>query len=127
MKTIIFNNKKTIQCCDETLCYPSNSANVRNYIEVWLPESAMTFEEFEALCKDESLTANIKIQTKGEGNPESSFDLYDYPTEIGKKEYEIHDFSAGTTTKEMRLFARLEQLTYIERKLKELGLLETQK
>ena len=46
------------------------------------------------------------------------------PTQPGSSGLEAEDRPAtGETTQEMRLFARMEQLTFIERKLAELGLM----
>ena len=45
------------------------------------------------------------------------------PAEIAKKRVALYDNQTGRPTEEMRLYARMEQLTYTEQKLAELGLM----
>ena len=51
------------------------------------------------------------------------FEGYTLPVEIAKKLHTTYDANTGETITETRLFARMEQLTFIERKLVELGLM----
>ena len=83
---------------------------------------AMSFDEFEALCKNSAAMASVHIQM-ADGAGVAAFDGYTVPAEIAKKRFEQHNPATGETTQEMRLFARMEQLTFIERKLAELGLM----
>ena len=122
MKKLICANQAPYDVCEETVCYPSGSANARNYLELWLPQDAMSFDEFEALCKNSAAMASVHIQT-ADGAGVAAFDGYTVPAEIAKKRFEQHNPATGETTQEMRLFARMEQLTFIERKLAELGLM----
>ena len=41
MKKLICANQATYDVCEETVCYPSGSANARNYLELWLPQDAV--------------------------------------------------------------------------------------
>ena len=122
MKKMKCANGKTYDVCNETVCFPSGSANVRNVMELWMPESAMTFDEFEALCKDGQAMGKVYLMDAS-GAEIAAFEHYDMPAEIAKKRFETYDPLTGQTAGEMRLFARMEQLTYTERKLAELGLM----
>ena len=62
MKQLICANEATYEVCNETVCFPSGSANVRNVLELWMPESAMAFDEFEALCKDGQAMQRIVLK-----------------------------------------------------------------
>lgn len=122
MKKIKCANGKAYDVFDDTLCYPSGNTNVRNFLELWMPESVMSFDEFEELCKDEQAMSKVYLM-KDDESEIAAFEHYDMPIEIAKKRFEAYDPSTGHSTSEMRLFARMEQLTYTEQKLKELGLM----
>ena len=62
MKKLICANQATYDVCEETVCYPSGSANARNYLELWLPQDAMSFDEFEALCKNSAAMASVALK-----------------------------------------------------------------
>lgn len=83
MKKLICANQATYDVCEETVCYPSGSANARNYLELWLPQDAMSFDEFEALCKNSAAMASVHIQT-ADGAGVAAFDGYTVPAEIAK-------------------------------------------
>lgn len=63
MKKLICANQATYDVCEETVCYPSGSANARNYLELWLPQDAMSFDEFEALCKNSAAMAALFLHS----------------------------------------------------------------
>ena len=122
MKKLICANQATYDVCEETVCYPSGSANARNYLELWLPQDAMSFDEFEALCKNSAAMASVHIQT-ADGAGVAAFDGYTVPAEIAKKRVALYNNQTGRPAEEVRLYARMEQLTYTEQKLAELGLM----
>lgn len=127
MKQLICANEATYEVCNETVCYPSGSMNVRNHLELWLPEKTMTFNQFEALCKNTEAMQRIVLKEPKPGKEdeyfEAVFEGYTLPVEIAKKLHTAYDANTGETITETRLFARMEQLTFIERKLAELGLM----
>lgn len=89
MKQLICANEATYEVCNETVCFPSGSANVRNVLELWMPESAMAFDEFEALCKDGQAMQRIVLKEPKPGKEdeyfEAVFEGYTLPVEIAKK------------------------------------------
>lgn len=122
MQKLICGNGNTYEVHDETVCCPSGSANVRNYFEIYMPEKTMTFNQFEALCKNEEAMDTLQLQDM-EGDEILALSHYTVPAEIAKKRVALYDNQTGKTTEEVRLYARMEQLTYIEQKLAELGLM----
>ena len=127
MQKLICGNGNTYEVHDETVCCPSGSANVRNYFEIYMPEKTMTFNQFEALCKNTDAMQHITVKEPKPDKPDEYFEAvftgYTLPVEIAKKLHQTYDASTGETISETRLFARMEQLTFIERKLAELGLM----
>ena len=83
MKKLICANQATYNVCEETVCYPSGSANARNYLELWLPQDAMSFDEFEALCKNSAAMASVHIQT-ADGAGVAAFDATPCPPKLPK-------------------------------------------
>ena len=122
MQKLIYGNGNTYEVHDETVCCPSGSANVRNYFEIYMPEKTMTFNQFEALCKNEEAMDTLRLQNM-EGDEILALSHYTVPAEIAKKRVTLYANQTGKTTEEVRLYARMEQLTYIEQKLAELGLM----
>ena len=122
MKQLICANEATYEVCNETVCFPSGSANVRNVLELWMPESAMAFDEFEALCKNEEAMGTLRLQSM-QGDEMLALSHYTVPAEIAKKRVALYDNQTGRPTEEMRLYARMEQLTYTEQQLARLGLM----
>lgn len=122
MQKLKCGNGSVYEVCDETVCYPSGNANVRNHMDIYMPEDAMTFDEFEALCKNETAMDELHLMNM-EGSEIAAFEHYNVPAEIAKKRFQIYNNQTGQVTEEMRLYAKMEQLTYIEQKLKELGLI----
>lgn len=127
MKQLICANEATYEVCNETVCYPSGDINVRSFVEIWMPEKAMTFNQFEALCKNTDAMQHLTVKEPKLDKPDEYFEAvftgYTLPVEIAKKLHQTYDASTGETISETRLFARMEQLTFIERKLAELGLM----
>ncbi len=125
MKQLICANEATYEVCNETVCYPSGDINVRSFVEIWMPEKAMTFNQFEALCKNTDAMQHITVKSPNRINRMSILRLCSQATpcrwKSPKKLHQTYDASTGETISETRLFARMEQLTFIERKLAELG------
>ena len=122
MKKLICGNGNTYEVHDETVCCPSGSANVRNYFEIYMPEKTMTFNQFEALCKNEEAMDTLRLQDM-EGDEILALSHYTVPAEIAKKRVALYNNQTGRPAEEVRLYARMEQLTYTEQKLAELGLM----
>lgn len=122
MRKLICGNGNSYEVYNETVCCPSESANVRNYFEIYMPEKTMTFNQFEALCKNEEAMDTLHLQN-AENKELLALSHYTVPAEIAKKRVTLYDKQTGKPTEEVRLYARMEQLTYIEQKLAELGLM----
>lgn len=120
---IKFSNNKEYTVCStgdySTRVIPSNNPNIRSRMYVYMTMDTMTFEEFINLFADE---ANLETITfKGE-TFENMYENYTVVQSVGKELVTEVDFITGEAISEYRLVAKLEQLTYIEQKLKELGL-----
>ena len=120
---IKFSNNKEYPVCSTgdycTRVIPSSNPNVRSQMYVYMAEDTMALDEFIALFADE---ANLeRITFKGE-TFENVYENYTVVQSVGKELITEVDFTTGETISEYRLVAKLEQLTYIEQKLKELGL-----
>ena len=122
MQKLICGNGNTYEVHDETVCCPSGSANVRNYFEIYMPEKTMTFNQFEALCKNEEAMDTLRLQDM-EGDEILALSHYTVPAEIAKKRVALYNNQTGRPAEEVRLYARMEQLAYTEQKLAELGLM----
>lgn len=79
---------------DETVCCPSGSANVRNYFEIYMPEKTMTFNQFEALCKNEEAMDTLRLQDM-EGDEILALSHYTVPAEIAKKRVALYNNQTG--------------------------------
>lgn len=124
---IIFGGKE-YAALDNTTVYPSGSANTRSRMEVHMAEDAMELDAFVALMSNEANTMNIRLV--GYHEDETAGVVVDYDTaytyfvvvsEVGKKRVDAVDNATGAVASEFHLVAVLEQLTYIEQKLHELG------
>ena len=120
---IKFSNNKEYPVCStgdySTRVIPSNNPNIRSQMYVYMTMDTMTFEEFITLFADE---VNLETITfKGE-TFENMYENYTVVQSVGKELVTEVDFTTGEVISEYRLVAKLEQLTYIEQKLKELGL-----
>ena len=82
----------------------------------------MTFNQFEALCKNEEAMDTLRLQNM-EGDEILALSHYTVPAEIAKKRVTLYANQTGKTTEEVRLYARMEQLTYTEQQLARLGLM----
>ena len=122
MRKLICGNGNSYEVYNETVCCPSESANVRNYFEIYMPEKTMTFNQFEALCKNEEAMDTLRLQDM-EGDEILALSHYTVPAEIAKKRVALYNNQTGRPAEEVRLYARMEQLTYTEQKLAELGLM----
>lgn len=124
MIKITLKNGKEYEVLDSTLVYPSGTSSVRSKIEIHLDESAMTLAELEKIFIDETATDEIRItKTREDGVVEYDNIYYHYcvVSSIGKKIVSSVSNSTGEVTEKMRLSVVLEQRTYIEQKLYELG------
>lgn len=120
---IKFSNNKEYSVCSTgdycTRVIPSSNPNMRSQMYIYMPMDTMTLEEFITLFADE---ANLETITfKGE-TFENVYENYTVVQSVGKELITEVDFTTGEAISEYRLVAKLEQLTYIEQKLKELGI-----
>lgn len=124
MIKITLKNGKEYEVLDSTLVYPSGMSSVRSKIEIYLDESAMTLAELEKIFIDETATDEIRItKTREDGVVEYDNIYYHYCviSSVGKKIVSSVSNSTGEVTEKMCLSVVLEQRTYIEQKLYELG------
>lgn len=99
-------------------------SSVRNKMEIHLDESAMTLTELEKAFTDEKATDEIRVtKTREDETVEYDNMYYHYciASSIGKKIISSVSNSTGEVTEKMCLSVFLEQRTYIEQKLYELG------
>ena len=121
MLTITLANGKTYPVLQNTAVYPSGSSALRSYMEIYLEETAMTSTAFEKLFTAPENTAEIHI-VNDEGGSDIGYFNYSIVANIGKKRISHTYLTTGETTESMALYARLEQLTYIEQQLAKLGI-----
>lgn len=124
MIKITLKNGKEYEVLDSTLVYPSGMSSVRNKMEIHLDESSMTLTELEKIFTDEKATDEIRVtKTREDGVVEYDNIYYHYciASSIGKKIISSVSNSTGEVTEKMCLSVVLEQRTYIEQKLYELG------
>ena len=126
MLEIIFNEGNSYEALNDTTVYPSGSSMVRSYMEIHLPEDAMTIEAFESILTNEYKAKRITLKKTNDDGDVLFEDVYSnfiYNAEVGKKTYEKIDTATGQTVTEKHLVARQEQYTFIEQKLHDLGIL----
>ena len=124
MIKITLKDGKEYEVLDSTLVYPSGMSSVRSKIEIYLDESAMTLAELEKIFTDETATDEIRVtKTREDGDVEYDNIYYHYCviSSVGKKIVSSVSNSTGEVTEKMCLSVVLEQRTYIEQKLYELG------
>lgn len=124
MIKITLKNGKEYEVLDSTLVYPSGMSSVRNKMEIHLDESSMTLAELEKIFTDEKATDEIRVtKTREDETVEYDNMYYHYciASSIGKKIISSVSNSTGEVTEKMCLSVVLEQRTYIEQKLYELG------
>lgn len=126
MLKITLENGSAYEALHETACYPSVSTTARSYLEVHMSADAMTLDEFYELMTDSEATKKITLQNIDAEDPKKEYtNIYadfTYPRSIGKQCVTKVNYATGEPVEEVHLVATLEQLTYTERKLKELGL-----
>lgn len=132
-KTVTFADGTVRDILDSTTVYPSGDPNQRSYMTLHMAESSMTLDSFEALVNTESKTKRMTFHTvleitDDEGNVtehETSevFSNFIHVASVSKEDYTEIDTTTGQAVTVKHLIARLEQLTYIEQKLHELGVL----
>lgn len=117
MLKIKLANNNEYEVLENTAIYLSYGAG-RNRMEIHMDVDAMTVEEFEGLFT-EANTAEIHLL-----NGESDMAYFDYSiiASIGKKRVSSASTSTGEVSSALELVVELEQLTYIEKQLKALGI-----
>lgn len=123
MLQLKMKNGGVIPVVQPTAAYPSYSANQRNYLEIHVADDEMTFDEFYALVTNLAATEKMLLINDDPENPYTNvYEYYTEATEVSRKKITSFSISTGAPIEETHLVARMEQLTYTERKLKELGL-----
>ena len=123
MLQITMKNGEVIPVIRPTAAYPSYSASQRSYLEIHVADDEMTFDEFYTLVTNNAATEKMLLTDDDPKNPYTNvYEYYTEATEVARKKITNFDLSTGAPIEETHLVARLEQLTYTERKLKELGL-----
>ena len=127
MLKVTLKNGNEYELLEDTTVYPSGSPNARSRMEIHMGEDAMTAAEFETAFMDEAATAEIRLtKTTDEDDPKIVFDTvyqhYCLVTSIGKKLVSTTSHETGETTEVMCLYVTLEQRTYVEQKLYEMGI-----
>lgn len=126
MIKVTLKNGKEYEVLEPTTVYPSGLPNIRSKMEIYIDESAMTLEALEKVFSDESVTDEIRItKTKDDDGSVAYEYLYQHyciVTGIGKKLISTTSHETGETTETMCLYVTLEQRTYIEQKLYEMGI-----
>lgn len=124
MLKITLKNGKEYTALDSTAVYPSGNPSTRSRMEIHLPEDAMPVDTFAAIFADENATSEIRVtKTREDKTVEYDNMYYHYciASSIGKKIIFSVSNSTGEVTEKMCLSVVLEQRTYIEQKLYELG------
>lgn len=124
MIKVTLKNGKEYEVLEPTTVYPSGLPNVRSKMEIYIDESAMTLEALEKVFSDESATDELRITKTGDGGDvayECLYRHYCIVTSIGKKLVSTTSHETGETTEVMCLCVTLEQRTYVEQKLYEMG------
>lgn len=126
MIKVTLKNGKEYEVLESTTVYPSGLPNVRSKMEIHIDKDAMTSDAFEKAFSDESVTDEIRItKTKDDDGSvvyEYLYQHYCIVTGIGKKLISTTSHETGETTETMCLYVTLEQRTYIEQKLYEMGI-----
>lgn len=123
---ITFGNGKTYEVHNDTIVMPSGVANVRSRMEIHMAEDVMGVDEFINLMSDENNTMTMRhVATNDNGDVlyDFTYTYYIAVSQIGKKRCDVVDTQTGEASSEYHLVAVMEQLTYQEQKLKELGVL----
>lgn len=116
------NNKEYTACTTAdkvTAVIPSGSSTSRSKMDIYLPIETM---ELSAFIEEFSKEENLEAITFKDATFENVYTNFVVVSSIGKEFITIVDNETGAVVEEYRLAAHLEQLTYIEQKLKELGL-----
>lgn len=115
-------NGKDYEILDNTTVFPSGNTAVRSRMEIHMAEDAMTLDAFVALFSDDAKTKTIHIINEEQGT-DITYTWYIAVSEIGKKRVDTVNHETGEVVSNLHLVAVLEQLTYIEQKLYEMGLM----
>lgn len=120
MLKIRFKDGKEYNVLSNTAIYPSYNTNSRNKFEIHMEESSMSLEEFELLFNEDN-TSEIHLINDESGSDVAYFD-YIILSSVGKKLITTQNISTNELVKNLELVAELEQITYIEKQLKQLNI-----
>lgn len=127
----------TCPVLEDTTVYPSNSIYVRSYMEIYADDNAITREEFENIVSNTDNTSKITIsitkahydvdengnETEIENSASDMVQTYARYTDlvdVGIKTLQKINEQTGELIRERRLYAKLEQPTYIEQQFAQL-------
>lgn len=115
-------DSKEYEILTETTVFPSGTTAVRSRMEIHMSEDAMALDDFVALFSDNEKTKTMHIINEEQGT-DIAYTWYIVVSEIGKKRVDTVNHGTGAVGSELHLVAVMEQLTYTEQKLYEMGLL----
>lgn len=120
MLKIKLKNGKEYEVLPNTAVYPSYSSTARSRFEIHMDTNSMTVEAFESLL-NETDASEIHLINTDNGSDVSYFD-YIILSSVGKKLVYYSNPSTNKIAQNLELVAELEQLTYIEKQLKSIGI-----
>ena len=122
MLKIRLANEKEYEVLPSTVIYPGYG-NARSKFEIHMTEDAMSLDDFVALFV-ESNTAKIRLIEELDNEQKTDVTYYDYiiVASVGLQRVTDVSVQTGEPNVSVELVAVLEQLSYIEKQLKTLGI-----
>lgn len=110
---------------ENTAIHPSYNSNSRNRMEIYMDSSAMSLSDFVSLFS-ESNTDEIHIIGEFDLNgkkktADTAYFGYSYVSSVGMQRSAATNLETGEPVEVVALVAVLEQLTYVEKQLKAMG------
>ena len=113
------------EALENTAIHPSYNSNSRNRMEIYMDSSAMSLSDFDSLFS-ESNTDEIQIIGEFDLNgkkktTDTAYFGYSYVSSVGMQRSAATNLETGEPVEVVALVAVLEQLTYVEKQLKAMG------
>lgn len=110
---------------ESTAIHPSYNTNSRNRLEIYMDSSAMSLSDFVSLFS-EANTEEIHIigEVNLDGKTktiDTAYFGYSYVSSVGLQRSSTTNLETGEPVEVVALVAVLEQLTYVEKQLKAMG------
>ena len=126
MLKIRLKNGEEYEALPGTAIYPSYNSNARNRFEIHMKSDAMDITQFIALFSADN-TSEIhiinEVEVDGKTNTvDTAYFDYSVIASIGLQRSMQVDVETGNPTENIELVAVLEQLTFVEKQLKALGI-----